>query len=143
MSTTTLLALHPATASATWPVASEIRELYGSQTTAVSGTVQLAVVPLAAVPSVRARVDHILTDRYWMAGHGLLQPVEARLTVTGDEVIAVEPTTGIVGVGSGLASAITDLRAALVEHLDVLAASPALSPDLAEQLEFLRQRVQR
>jgi hypothetical protein len=46
--------------------------------------------------------------------------------------------TGIYGAGSTDAEALRDFRLALAEHRDVLERQPALSSDLAAQLEYLR-----
>lgn len=46
--------------------------------------------------------------------------------------------TGIFGFGEDLNAAIVDLAAALQEHRDVLERQDSLSPDLQEQLNYLR-----
>lgn len=48
--------------------------------------------------------------------------------------------TGIFGQGDDFSSAIRDFRRAVVEHLEVLERQPALSDELAAQLEYLRER---
>jgi len=47
--------------------------------------------------------------------------------------------TGIFGVGATMDEAYHDCLVAQREHLDVLERQPALSKDLAEQLEYLRR----
>jgi hypothetical protein len=49
--------------------------------------------------------------------------------------------TGIFGHGDDALGAIRDFQAAIVEHLDVLERRPALSNELAWQLDYLRARV--
>lgn len=51
--------------------------------------------------------------------------------------------TGIFGHGDDVSAAIRDFLTAVSEHLDVLEQQPALSEDLAWQLEYLRARVRR
>lgn len=54
---------------------------------------------------------------------------------------ALEPRTGIFGTGADESSALEDLIRALQEHTDVLARQEALSDELADQLDYLRQRL--
>jgi hypothetical protein len=60
-----------------------------------------------------------------------------------DHWIAVEAETGIFCHGNDVLEAIKDFQAAVVEHLDVLERRPALSDELAWQLDYLRARVRR
>lgn len=56
---------------------------------------------------------------------------------------ALEVETGIFGHGDDVLEAMRDFQAAIVEHLDVLERRPALSDELAWQLDYLRARVRR
>lgn len=87
----------------------------------------------------RARVTMVGgTNRYWVGGPEFIQPVEAVVELGDGECVAQSPETGIFGVGSMPAEALSDLRAALREHRDVLESSAPLSEGLREQLAFLR-----
>lgn len=87
---------------------------------------------------VRARVRAVVANGYWLGGPGFVRPVYANLEIDRDNVVALEATTGIFGVGPTLADAVTDLRAALAEHRDVLRSEDKLSEELSAQLQFLR-----
>lgn len=89
------------------------------------------------------RVARILAGEYWLGGPAFLRPVRAHIQPASDHVAAVQPDTGIFGVGDTLASAVTDLRSALAQHFDVLEVEEALSEDLASQLAFLRRHLLR
>jgi hypothetical protein len=52
-----------------------------------------------------------------------------------------ERETGIFGQGDTPSAAIADFQRAVLEHLDVLERQPALSDELAAQLEYLRERI--
>jgi hypothetical protein len=62
---------------------------------------------------------------------------EAQETDAGWTIRDVE--TGIFGAGATDADALRDFFAALDEHRDVLERQPALSAELAAQLEYLRR----
>jgi len=53
--------------------------------------------------------------------------------------VASDVVTGVFGFGPDLNEAIQDLLRALKEHREVLEREPVLSPDLAHQLDYLRQ----
>jgi hypothetical protein len=52
--------------------------------------------------------------------------------------VTADLVTGIFGFGEDLNAAIVDLAAALQEHRDVLERQDSLSPDLQDQLNYLR-----
>ena len=84
------------------------------------------------------------TAHYWLNGGDIVQPLSALVTwLENGVLVAEEPRSGIHGVGSDFASAIGDLRAALVEHRDVLEGASQLSDDLADQLTLLRRHLRR
>ncbi|WP_395659141.1 hypothetical protein [Nocardioides sp.] len=101
----------------------------------------LAVIDVSPM-AAGARVIAAVAGQHWLSGDAILQPVRVELSAPGDgALIAREPSTGIHGVGSSPSAALNDLRAALVEHLELLEAAPALSDDLSRQLTFLRAHV--
>ncbi len=53
----------------------------------------------------------------------------------------LDRVTGIFGVGREPNDAVKDLRFALIEHRDVLESQGALSPELSNQLDYLRARL--
>ena len=69
--------------------------------------------------------------------------LNVRLQRENDHWIALEVETGIFGYGDDPLGAVDDFQTAIVEHLDVLERRPALSDDLAWQLDYLRARVRR
>jgi hypothetical protein len=68
--------------------------------------------------------------------HLQVQRGEGYFTVT-------DEPTGIYGQGEDVSAAIRDFLTAVSEHLDVLERQPALSEELAWQLDYLRARVRR
>ena len=78
---------------------------------------------------------------FWLAGDRLIQPVRVLVERGSGSFVATEPQTGVFGVGPTFAAAVNDLRAALVEHLEVLRAEEALSEELDQQLAFLRSHL--
>jgi hypothetical protein len=56
-------------------------------------------------------------------------------------ILVVERRTAIYGEGPTHLDAIRDFQRAIREHLDVLERQPELSPELADQLDYLRPRV--
>lgn len=56
-------------------------------------------------------------------------------------ILIDERRTAICGEGPTHLDAIRDFQRAVREHLDVLERQPELSPELADQLDYLRARV--
>lgn len=73
---------------------------------------------------------------FWLGG--LLSPLRIEMSYSAGQAVAVEPTTGIFGVGESASAAIVDLRDALSDHFETLVDAGDLSPGLEEQLRFLR-----
>lgn len=69
--------------------------------------------------------------------------LNVRLQRENDHWIALEVETGIYGYGDDALEAVNDFQTAIVEHLDVLERRPALSNELAWQLDYLRARIRR
>lgn len=67
--------------------------------------------------------------------------LSVRIEHDGDCTIMVEDGTGIYGVGDTPWAAWRDLRAALMEHLDVLRRQQGLSPSLERQFAYLSDRL--
>lgn len=83
----------------------------------------------------RARV---IAGPQWLMGGDLVVPLRVDLAVLADETFgAVEPRTGIFGVGPSVAESIMDLRQALVDHRELLTQCTQLSVGLQEQLDIL------
>lgn len=92
--------------------------------------------------TIEGRITIALAGTHWIAGGNLRIPVRVAIDVDNThDVVAVEESTGIFGVGVTLADAVTDLRSALLEHLDVLANADQLSAGLADQLHLLRRMI--
>lgn len=98
----------------------------------------------ASTPSNRALfLTRPIPEKVWLSGGHLRRPICVVMAGASDgRLTATNPGTGIFGVGGDLAAAITDFRAALREHRDVLEASSALATDLQEQLDLLRNLLQ-
>jgi hypothetical protein len=101
---------------------------------------------VAAKPAVSARRHELaivgqFPGEVWLGGADLIRPVRVQVQASPERVIAAEPETGIFGVGVDLPTALTDVRAALHEHLSVLEHQEDLSRGLQEQRDYLRQRV--
>ncbi len=69
------------------------------------------------------------------------EPVPVLVEFTEGQVIIVDAVTGVFGSGDDAESAISDLLAALRDHLDLLSGEAALSPDLRKQVEYLRRHL--
>ena len=52
-----------------------------------------------------------------------------------------DDVSGVFGSGETPLDALHDFKRAVTEHIDVLSRQQHLSPGLAEQLEYLRQRI--
>jgi len=101
-------------------------------------------------PDLRLRVTMLATTSQITTGvsfpgrqallvlEGLRTPVRVRIDQDSDLTSVADIETGVFGAGDTLQAAVEDFRAALQDHLTVLAQQPALSPDLQHQLEFLR-----
>lgn len=93
----------------------------------------------------------VTTTADWSASHVIVAPDRSedrprnrrrsKLEREDDYLVATDTATGIFGVGATLADAFSDLGAALIEHRDVLEHQTQLSPGLADELRYLRQRV--
>jgi hypothetical protein len=70
------------------------------------------------------------------------EPRDVRWTLERGESgwTATDLVTGIFGFGEDANAAIVDLLHALMEHREVLERQDELSPDLQEQLEYLRRQ---
>lgn len=68
------------------------------------------------------------------------EPGTLKLEKTDAGWALLDQATGIFGVGPEPSEAVTDLRNALREHLDVLEAQAELAPALAAQRDYLRAR---
>jgi hypothetical protein len=78
---------------------------------------------------------------HWLYGRGIVNPVRASTAPTTDGWVCEQPDTGIWGSGKTQATAIEDLRHALVDHRDVLMSSNALAPHLSRQRRFLNEHL--
>lgn len=104
-----------------------------------SQTSKSRATPLADELSVQ-----VVSGHHWLSGGDLIRPLLAELSsATRGQIVASEPRTGIHGVGHTPAEAISDLRLALAEHLEVLEASEPLSDELQVQLKVLRAHLRR
>lgn len=100
----------------------------------------LAHAEPGGTPGVPVGQRPVVLGSYWLAGGEIINPVRA-LVEQGSAFVATEAQTGLFGVGPTFAAAVNDLRAALVEHLEVLSADDALADDLRRQLAFLRSHL--
>jgi hypothetical protein len=90
---------------------------------------------------MQRRIVREVQGQHWLSGGQLVAPVRADITAGDDSLVATNPDTGIFGVGEDLASAVMDLRAALVEHRDALIDDDLLSEELQVQLDFLQRHL--
>ena len=94
-----------------------------------------------AKTQVRRPIARHMAGRQWLSGGDIIRPIRVEIHGAGRDLTVSEEQTGIYGVGSDLASAINDFRAALKEHLDVLESSGPLSEELKHQLSILRRHL--
>lgn len=76
-----------------------------------------------------------------MVGGDIVVPLLARVVPVDNLIGAIHAETGIFGVGETVTAALNDLRAALVDHRDLLEDSGALGESLEEQLNVLRRHL--
>jgi hypothetical protein len=97
------------------------------------------------VPHARTAPPPALTytsGDFWLGGPGVLRPVRVHIEAPHDgPVLAVQHDTGIHGVGASAATAVEDLKAALHDHLVLLAQEEVLSDELEHQLNWLRRHI--
>ena len=89
--------------------------------------------------SVRVHVRDGFPSRVWLGGPDIQRPIPVSLHTGDGEILAsISDDVPIHGVGATFTDALTDLRAALTDHLRTLTATDDLTDDLKAQREYLR-----
>jgi hypothetical protein len=130
--------------------AAESLAVTGSSTTAVSpgtspGGGRISLPVWSAVTDAHVELPETEIDAgrpTLMVLDGMTRALNVRIYVSEDGVAVSDSESGVFGAGHTLQDAVRDFRAALYDHLAVLAEDDALSPGLQQQLELLRSYLQ-
>lgn len=95
----------------------------------------------AAAPATTAHSQPLTVPLLPVSHESVREPVPVLVEFTEGQVIIVDAVTGVFGSGDDAEPAISDLLAALRDHLDLLSGEAALSPDLRKQVEYLRRHL--